>query len=699
MLSNFFKQKHLLEGKGMNANKLFKKLTAVMLSIITIIGMIPLSVSAKSTQANTTNTEGEIISFAPLDEEVSTQVVPLGVEAPSLNLPQTLIATVSTVSSPAIIDVIDDEESQDDDLNKESTSESNKVEINNIDVPVTWQSSPEYNSSLPGSYVFTPLFGVDYIVTATPPAITVITVEFFDVIISDSFVDTNFLNAVLDVLGKSAGDAVYASEVETIAYLNLTDKDIENLSGIEHFKSLETLIVNGNHLVGFDISNNSALTWLDARNNDMKVSSDVTGWEKIGLTLGVDFLFDQQNTGDAAVDGLLTGFAGDDLSWTLDPDTGLLEIDGNGTMWDWSENNPAPWYGNRDLIQSVYIHPYVKNVGTRAFAGLAYLRTVNIPDSISDIGSGAYTGSINLINVNVYKAPSLFRAMSVSTAANPGLDRLLSGFNILSGNELRRMTTNQLITDVGRESLEELNKTAGFMSYKPGNRATYNYYAASSMEEFADKQGIDVTTKLGAGDSVESNNKASVNFGKVKFGAAFKASASYRYDLNEFTSSSSSFKSAYETFYSSLEVHRELGTNSIGNPQSLRSQNTQIWEALSPGVRDALITGEVGDLFGIYGTHVLTSYAFGGRAEHFVGIVKTSAESQTSIRDEIFVEQKRNEETSFGGSAGVDKLGSLSTDNNFNKTSEFMQKTIEAAERLSKTGKYDYTARSIVFGA
>ena len=53
----------------------------------------------------------------------------------------------------------------------------------------------------------------------------------------------------------------------------------------------------------------------------------------------------------------VSGTCGDDLTWTLDTETGLLTISGEGEMYDWTYDwtNPtrAPWYDYRDYIKTI----------------------------------------------------------------------------------------------------------------------------------------------------------------------------------------------------------------------------------------------------------------------------------------------------------------------------------------------------------
>ena len=79
--------------------------------------------------------------------------------------------------------------------------------------------------------------------------------------ITADFTDPNFLAAVREIIGKPTG-AIYDTDVAGITSLNVGDKNITDLSGIEHFTALKYLDCGGNQLTELDMSKNTALTGL-----------------------------------------------------------------------------------------------------------------------------------------------------------------------------------------------------------------------------------------------------------------------------------------------------------------------------------------------------------------------------------------------------------------------------------------------------
>jgi len=88
--------------------------------------------------------------------------------------------------------------------------------------------------------------------------------------------DTNFLNALID-LGLDINDdqQISYAECESITSLNVSVKQISDLTGIEAFVNLDSLDCNNNYLTALDVSNNTALTSLICYTNEL-TSLDVS---------------------------------------------------------------------------------------------------------------------------------------------------------------------------------------------------------------------------------------------------------------------------------------------------------------------------------------------------------------------------------------------------------------------------------------
>lgn len=87
------------------------------------------------------------------------------------------------------------------------------------------------------------------------------------------------------------------------------------------------------------------------------------------------------------------GADGDNLTWTIDTESGVLEISGTGAMMDYTGKD-MPWYPYRNSVKTVRINEGVTTVGNYAFRGydkrFRNLKEVELADSITDIGSYSF---------------------------------------------------------------------------------------------------------------------------------------------------------------------------------------------------------------------------------------------------------------------------------------------------------------------
>ena len=95
-----------------------------------------------------------------------------------------------------------------------------------------------------------------------------------------------------------------------------------------------------------------------------------------------------------------SGTCGDNLTWSLDTDTGVLEISGTGAMEDYSSSS-APWYSCRDYVKTVTIGDGITCIGDNAFYNCRSLTSVTIGDSVTSIGSHAFFFCSSLTSVTI----------------------------------------------------------------------------------------------------------------------------------------------------------------------------------------------------------------------------------------------------------------------------------------------------------
>ena len=89
-----------------------------------------------------------------------------------------------------------------------------------------------------------------------------------------------------------------------------------------------------------------------------------------------------------------SGTCGNNLTWTLDIETGELTIDGTGTMYDYSWGE-SPWnklYGrdSYSAVKFVEIHEDVTSIGEYAFSPSTNIQSVSIASTVKEINDYAF---------------------------------------------------------------------------------------------------------------------------------------------------------------------------------------------------------------------------------------------------------------------------------------------------------------------
>lgn len=103
---------------------------------------------------------------------------------------------------------------------------------------------------------------------------------------------------------------------------------------------------------------------------------------------------------EAAAASGTCGSEGDNLTWALDEENGVLKISGQGDMADYSEDF-APWFEKSSSITSVSIQQGVTGIGSGAFCLCAALNAVTLPDGLKRIGDGAFGGCESLTEIAI----------------------------------------------------------------------------------------------------------------------------------------------------------------------------------------------------------------------------------------------------------------------------------------------------------
>ena len=94
-----------------------------------------------------------------------------------------------------------------------------------------------------------------------------------------------------------------------------------------------------------------------------------------------------------------SGTCGDNLTWTIDTESGTLTISGTGAMYNFEYPNYAPWYSSRSSIKTAIIEDGATSIGNYAFWYCSSLTVITIPNSVTSIGTYAFKGCSKLATV------------------------------------------------------------------------------------------------------------------------------------------------------------------------------------------------------------------------------------------------------------------------------------------------------------
>ncbi|MCD8389405.1 MAG: leucine-rich repeat protein [Oscillospiraceae bacterium] len=111
-----------------------------------------------------------------------------------------------------------------------------------------------------------------------------------------------------------------------------------------------------------------------------------------------------------------TGTCGENVTWSLDTDTGVLTISGEGEMEDYSSSSDVPWYSLRESITAVVIEDGVASIGNCAFYYCSNLTSVTIPDSVTSIGYEAFYECTSLTDVYYGGSEADWNAIEIGEA-------------------------------------------------------------------------------------------------------------------------------------------------------------------------------------------------------------------------------------------------------------------------------------------
>jgi len=182
------------------------------------------------------------------------------------------------------------------------------VDSNGMGIPIAGATSSNFaiptDLTAAGSpyYYYCEVNGPRYSYTVSDLAAVIVILP--QVSYAQAFPDMNFRQAVLDLLNAYGGERTATSSItdtdKTIlaaqTELDLSSRNIADLTGIEYFTELTRLNCSNNNLVAFDrsqtaldVSQNTKLTYLDCSYNAICSPDGVVGWRELGLKINANY--------------------------------------------------------------------------------------------------------------------------------------------------------------------------------------------------------------------------------------------------------------------------------------------------------------------------------------------------------------------------------------------------------------------------
>lgn len=93
------------------------------------------------------------------------------------------------------------------------------------------------------------------------------------------------------------------------------------------------------------------------------------------------------------------GKCGENLTWSYNPQTATLTIEGTGEM-GYYEYYKLPWLNYAEEIKHIVLPDGLLNISEQAFCNFPLLEDVNFPSTIRKIGSRAFLNCVSLKNVD-----------------------------------------------------------------------------------------------------------------------------------------------------------------------------------------------------------------------------------------------------------------------------------------------------------
>ena len=185
-----------------------------------------------------------------------------------------------------------------------------------------------------------------------------------------------------------------------------------------------------------------------------------------------------------------TGKCGDNVTYSLDTETGVLTISGTGEMTDYPYNSTP--FGDDTKIKVITIDYGVTGIGEYAFDDCTSLASVTIPDSVTSIGEWAFDGCTSLTSVTIPNSVTsisrytFWNCTSLKSVTIPGSVTSIGEYAFDGCTRLASVTIPDSVTSIGYGAFYECTSLANITIPSSvtsiGDYAFYNCTSLKSIE-------------------------------------------------------------------------------------------------------------------------------------------------------------------------------------------------------------------------
>ena len=187
-----------------------------------------------------------------------------------------------------------------------------------------------------------------------------------------------------------------------------------------------------------------------------------------------------------------SGTCGENLTWTLDKTTGVLEISGTGEMYNY-EQYKSPL--NNGSIKSITIGNGVTSIGDYAFCGCTSLTSVTIPDSVTSIGNQAFSGcgftSITIPDSVTSIGDLAFSACDLTSITIPDSVTSIGIYAFEYCESLTSVTIGKGVTSIGYRAFKHCTSLASvIIPDSVTSIGDYAFYVCDSLTSVTIGKGV-----------------------------------------------------------------------------------------------------------------------------------------------------------------------------------------------------------------